>query len=392
MKKITFFSMLSFCLAIFSQSKEFILIDAISKKPIYLAQISYPKLEIGSISNKDGMIRIPLKENDIFISHINYNEKTLSYEVFSKKDTLFLFPKENQLNEIVISNIDLKAKISNILKNTYLEKYSTKRAINKSTYKEVFRLNDSLSRLFQIQMDWWSKKYLFIGNKPIDKENKIVIKSVDYSKIKKIASDFINANGAFVANENLFPFLHLNFLLSILEQYSSEFVVKSIDKQEKSIHIYFDATHVSKGKKMYHHKNSLLVFDTDYSAISYVKLNMIYVSDFENAVSRINKTPHKKKTTKHRVELSFKKLKNNKLRLNYFISEIEGVIKSKKFTDTISSKQSLFISESILGKKIRKNTIDFYAPFYESLPKDLKVNAVKIPLTKEEKRFLNANK
>ncbi|TXD52140.1 MULTISPECIES: carboxypeptidase-like regulatory domain-containing protein [unclassified Polaribacter] len=389
MKKITLFTLLFFSLAIFSQSKEFVLIDAISKEPIDLAQISYPELEIGSISNKDGSIRIPLRENDIFISHINYNEKTLSYKVFSKKDTLFLSPKENQLDEIVISNVDLKAKISDILKNTYLEKYSTKKAINKSTYKEVFRVNDSLNRLFQVQLDWWSKDGLFRGNKPIDKQNKIVVESVDYSKIKKIESDFISANGAFVPNENLFPFFHLNFLLSIFNQYSSDVVVKSIDKQKKSIHIYFDATYASTEKIMYHHKNSLLVFDTDYSAISYVKFNMLYVSDFENAISRIDKIPHQKKTTKHSVELSFKKLKNNKLRLNYFISEMEGVIKAKNFTDTISSKQSLFISESILGKKIRRGNIDFYKPFHENLPPDLKTSNIKILLTKEEKEFLN---
>lgn len=389
MKKITFLTILFLNLTVFSQSKEFVLIDSVSKTPIDLAQISYPKLEIGSISNKEGRIRIPLEENDIFISHINYVVKTLSYNLFKEKDTLFLNPKENQLDEIVISNLDLKAKISNILKNTYLEKYSTKRAINKSTYKETFSVNNSLSRLFQVQMDWWSKKYLFIGNKPIDKENKIVIESVDYSKLKKIDSDFISSNGAFISNDNLFPFLHINFLLSIFEQFSDDIVVKSIDKRKNSIHVYFDATYLKNGKALYHHKNSLLVFDTDYSAINYVKFNMIYVSDFENAVSRVNRIPHQKKTTRHSVELSFKKLKNNKLTLNYFITEMGGIIKTKKFTDTISSKQSLFISETLLGKKIKKGNIDFYKPFYENLPKDLKTNDVKILLTKEEKEFLN---
>jgi hypothetical protein len=71
---------------------------------------------------------------------------------------------------------------------------------------------------------------------------------------------------------------------------------------------------------------------------------------------------------------------------------MEGVIKAKNFTDTISSKQSLFISESILGKKIRKGNIDFYKPFYENLPPDLKKSDVKILLTNEEKKFLNTNR
>lgn len=392
MKKITLLTALFLSLAVFSQSKEFVLIDAISKTPVDLAQVSYPELAIGSISNKDGRIRIPLREQNILISHINYIAKVFSFDAFKKKDTLFLSPKTNQLDEIIISNVNLKAKISNILENTYLEKYSTKRAINRSTYKEVFRANDSLSRLFQIQMDWWSKNALFKGNKPINKQNIINLKSVDYSKLKKIDTTFLSANGASVKNEDFFKFLHLNFLLSIFRDFSSDIVVTSIEKEKNSIHLYFDATLIQNGKKIYDYKNSLLVFDQDYGAINYLKFNMVYDSALVDDVSETSKIPYQRKTTKNSIELSFKKLKNDRLTLNYFIFEIEGIFKTNTFTDTISSKQSLFISESILGKKIRKGNIDFYKPFYENLPPDLKTSDVKILLTNEEKKFLNTNK
>lgn len=53
--------------------------------------------------------------------------------------------------------------------------YSTKKAIHKTTYKETFRINDSLNRLFQMQLNWWSKDGLFKGNNPIDTQNKIRI-------------------------------------------------------------------------------------------------------------------------------------------------------------------------------------------------------------------------
>jgi hypothetical protein len=110
---------------LFGQTKEFILVDDTTNEPIDLVQISYPALEIGSISNADGRIRIPLKEQNILVSHINYIEQTFEYDVFKKKDTLFLTPKTNQLDEIIVYNIDLKAKITNILKNSYLNQYST---------------------------------------------------------------------------------------------------------------------------------------------------------------------------------------------------------------------------------------------------------------------------
>jgi|GEM_PF-133568 len=392
MKKIISLIILFFNLSVFSQSKEFILIDITTKEPIDLVQISYPELQIGSISNEDGRIRIPLRELNIFISHINYIEKTLSFNAFNKKDTLFLKPKTNQLNEIIISNLDLKAKISNILDNTYLKQYSTKKAINKSTYKETFRVNDSLTRLFQVQLDWWSKEYLFRGNKPIDEQNKVALVSVDYSKLKKIEEDFINANGASVENKDFFKFIHLNFLLSIFRDLSSDIVIKSIEKENNSVHIYFDATLIQNRKKIYDYKNSLLVFDKEYNSIRYLKLNMLYDSDFIDDVSKTSKVSYQRKTTKNSIELSFKKLKNNKLALNYFIFEIEGIIKTKNFTNTISSKQSLFISESLLGEKIKKSTIDFYEPFYKNVPTDLKVVDIKVLLTNAEKDFLNTNK
>lgn len=392
MKKITALTALFFSLAVFSQSKEFVLIDAISKTPIDLAQISYPELAIGSISNKDGRIRISLREQSILVSHINYMAKVFSFDAFKKKDTLFLSPKTNQLDEIVISNVDLKAKISNILENTYLEKYSTKRAINKSTYKEVFRANDSLSRLFQIQMDWCSKNALFKGNKPINKQNIINLKSVDYSKLEKIDSSFMNGNGASVKNEDFFKFIHLNFLLAIFKNLSSDIVIKSIEKEKNSIHVYFDAALIQRDRKIYDYKNSLIVFNADYSAINYLKLNMIYNSDWIEDISTKTKISYQRKTTYNSLELSYIKLKNEKLTLNYFIFEVQGLIKTNQIINTVSSKQSLFISESILGKKIKKSNINFYKPFYENLPPNLKTGDVKILLTNEEKAFLSADK
>ena len=132
----------------FSQSKELVILDNNSKKPIDLVQVFYPSLEIGSISNADGKVKIPLLENEIIVSHINYIEKKFSFEFFKQKDTLFLIPKTNQLDEVVIYNLDLKQKFKEILENSYLKKYSTKKIIHNCTYKETFSVNDSLSRLY----------------------------------------------------------------------------------------------------------------------------------------------------------------------------------------------------------------------------------------------------
>ncbi|PQJ78839.1 carboxypeptidase-like regulatory domain-containing protein [Polaribacter porphyrae] len=390
MKKIT--TLLFICLSTFvlSQSKEFTVLDASTKKPIDLAQILYPALEIGSVTNSDGKIKIPLRKNKIVVSHINYQEKEFLYSDFIKKDTLYLTPNTNELDEIVVYNVNLLKKVVNVLENTYLKEYSTKKAIHNSTYKETFSINDSLSRLFQVQLNWWSKNSLFKGNKAIDKQNKIHLESVDYSKINKINKNQISSNGAYVENRIFFQFAHLNFLLSMFKDLAYDVEINSIEKNETSNKVYFDAVFRQKGKLVFTHKNSLLVFDNEYKHVKHLKFNMMYDEDFEDDISETSKIPYKKKMTKHTLELSFKNLKNNKLSLSYYISEIHAVLKTKQFTDKVVSKQSLFIGESNFGKKLRKDVINFYQPFFKNIESDQKNTDVKILLTEKETKFLES--
>lgn len=390
MKKITFYVLLCCTTFVFSQSKEFIIVDETTKAPIDLAQLLYPDLEIGSVSNEDGRVKIPLKKYKIIVSHINYQEKEFDYNNFVKKDTLFLTPNTSELDEIVVYNVDILKKIINILDNTYTKEYSTKKVVHNSTYKETFSANDSLFRLFQVQMNWWSKNSLFKANKAIDKQNRIDLVAVDYSKINKSDNDFKNSNGAYVDNSQFFQFAHLNVILSIFKDMAYDIEINSIDKNENSVNVYFDAVLRQKGRLIYKHKNSLLVFDNDYKHIKHLKFNMEYEGDFKNGVSEKSKIPYQKKTTKHIIELSFKKLKNNKLSLRYYTSEVFAILKTKKFTDKIISKQSLFVNESKLGEKLKNGNIPFYEPFYKSVTNNMKNDDVKILLSKKEQTFLDA--
>ncbi|MBL4746006.1 MAG: hypothetical protein JKY08_06535 [Flavobacteriaceae bacterium] len=133
-KMITFVLLLSYIG--FSQSKEFVVLDATTKKPIDLVQLFYPSLGIGSISNGDGKVRIPFLENEIITSHVNYIEKKFTFDYLKQKDTLFLMPRTNQLDEVIIYNLDLKQKFKDILKKSFLSKYSTKKVIHNCTYKD----------------------------------------------------------------------------------------------------------------------------------------------------------------------------------------------------------------------------------------------------------------
>lgn len=387
---LTSFLFLITCISV-AQSKEFVILDNLSQKPIDLVQIFYPDLEIGSVSNADGKIKIPLKDNKIIVSHINYIESEFGFEDFKNKDTLFLIPKANQLDEIVLYNLDLKQKFVDILENSYSKKYSTKKVVHNSTYKETFSVNDSLSRLFQVQLDWYSKNSLFKTDITIEKENKITLQSVDFSKIKEIKKDFVDSNSGHVENKSFFKFLHLDFLLQyILVNSIEDYEIEAIEKSKNTINVYFNATCIQNGKNIYNLKNSLIVFDKDYKTIKSLKLNMIYNSDFKYAMTKITKKPYKIKMKSHIVELSFNKMKNNKYGVSYSISQMNGVIKTKRYINDFSARQSLFINESRLGKKIKKGNIDFNKPFYENIPSNLKKTSEKILLTEKEKLFLKS--
>lgn len=379
-----------FCIAYtsFSQSKEFVILDNNSKKPIDLVQVFYPSLDIGGLSNADGKVKIPLLENEIITSHINYTQKKFTFDFFKQKDTLFLIPKTNQLDEVVIYNLDIKQKFKDILENSYLKKYSTKKVIHNCTYKETFSVNDSLSRLFQAQLDWFSKNSLFKTNTAIDKQNIINLESVDYSKIIDLDNSLASSKAAYVENKIFFQFAHLNLILELLINLTEDYEIESIQKNENTNTVYFNATLKQEGKIVYNHKNSLIVFDKDYKAIKQLKFNMIYDTDFEDDISKIYNIPYKKKTENHITELSFRKLKNGKYSISYYISKLKGIIKTENNTDKITSEQSLFVTESRLGKKLTKGNIDFYQPFYKNVPKSLKTNDVKILLTENEKYFL----
>ncbi|CDF79313.1 Cna protein B-type domain protein [Formosa agariphila KMM 3901] len=387
----TLITSLFVCLAYtcFSQSKTLVILDQASKAPIDLVQVYYPGLDIGSISNADGKLKLPLLEHDIVISHINYIEQTMPFNRFKENDTIYLNPKNNQLDEVVIYNLNLKQKFKDILEHSYLKKYATDKVIHSSTYKETFSVNDSLSRIFQAQLDWFSKNSLFKSNSPIDKQNIINLESVDYSKIKTLDSSIATTKAAYVENKIFFQFMHLNLLLELLINLTEDYEIETIEHNKHTNTVYFNAALKQNGELIYTHDKSLIVFDKDYKAIKQLKFNMVYNTDFEDDISRINNIPYKKKTDYHSMELSFHTLKNGKYSISYYISKLNAVIVTEHNTDYIVSEQSLFVTKSRVGEKLKNGNIDFYTPLFENIPKSLNTNDVKILLTTTEKDFLN---
>ncbi len=371
-----------------AQSKDFLVLDTISKTPIDLVQVFYLDLELGSISNKDGKLRLPLKAAKLIASHINYNEKAFAFDDFKDKDTLFLTPKRNTLNEVVIYSLDLKAKLAAIYNSNHLQAYAIKKVTHNCTYKETLKVNDSLTRLFQVQLDWFSKNSFFRRDVAIDKQNIIHLNTVDFSKIKTINKAVLDSSGGYVENSGFFTYLHLNFLLGRLVNTAKDYSVEAIEENDNSVNVYFNAIQTENGKETFKYKNSLVVFNKGYTSIKSLQLDMLYSEGFKQAFSRLQKKPYKIKMKRHFVNLSFNTLSTNKYAIGYFTSQIQATIKTKAYQDNVTATQSLFVNESKLGVKIKKGNVDFFKPFFKNIPNRLHTSDVKILLTKSEKSFL----
>ncbi len=384
MKKLISTLFLFVSIAIYSQSKTVTIVDSLTHKPIALAHLSYPLLEIGSISNADGKVKVLLKKEELLISHINYGDKKLSFDTFLRKDTIYLKPKVNSLEEVVIYNINLKKKLDFVLDN-YHKLYFTKSLLKECTYKESFKVNDSLTRLFQVQLQWWSKHNLFQPKKSFKKENKLSIENVDYSKIK-ITNNLVSKG--YIENKAFFRILQLNFLVSILKNNSKDVFITLVQKNEQTTKIIFDADYFEQKKKLYSYTNSTIIFDTKTGAIKYLKFNMEYHTDFKKQKSKQKKISYQSRTIFHSEELSFKKMKNGKLSINYFISILKAEIKEGAKKYNVTGSQKLFITKTESKKRFKKKKIDLNKPFYESIPNYHHKNN-KILLTKEEVLFVN---
>lgn len=388
-KRIFIFSFLLTSFSLLAQNKSFVVLDSITQQPIDLAHLFYPDLDVGSITNAEGNINIPLKKSRLVISHVNYKNKSLLYDELIQKDTIYLYQRSNELDEVIVFNINLKDKIKQVLL-AIEDNYMTEKVIHNTTYKEVYRINDSLSRLFQIQMDWWSNNSLFNFRKPVDKQNRVAIDKVDYSKTVRFTEGSKIPNGGYIENEDFFRFSYLNYLLILIQDYADDVVIQSVQKEGDQVNVTFDAVLQGNGKKLFEYQQSRMVFDSTYTKVKFLQLNMVYDGVFEKSFSEEKNIEYEKATTAHHVELSFEESQQQKMIPNYFISEVQGIIRFGDTDSRISSKQSLFVTGSTFSKKLRgKKVLDMSQPFYKSLEDEQPKQDAKILLTKEEQSFLN---
>lgn len=104
------------CHSVISQTIEFVIADNKTKQPIEFVNVFYPSSNEGSVSNKDGRVKLNIKADTLQISHISYERKRIKTGSKSKIDTIYLNQKTFQLDDVYVSSIDLKEKLLKTLK------------------------------------------------------------------------------------------------------------------------------------------------------------------------------------------------------------------------------------------------------------------------------------
>lgn len=382
--KTLFLILLFTATALPAQVAELTLLDASTKQPIPNVEAYYTRSLNGTITNDEGKLRITVENDTLTLSHIGYATKKIFTDKTFAKATIYLNPQEIQLEEVVLYNFDLKKKVKYVLDN-YFKLYDTKAKILECTYREKFIRNDTLTRLYQVQLDWWSKSYRYTSFKqPLEKLLQIQLKNIDYSKM--LSQEEVAARSAYVERTPMFIYLFVNTYLSFIDQFGENIDIKKVEKNKEVTKVTFNVDIVINKKLNLKLENSVLVFDNTTNAVRKVIFNDIH-QGISDKISEKTKVPYKSITDNYRLELTLTDYKGKLLFSSYYVRLI-GAVEYKGKRDKLFLEHS-FLRTGVQNKHIKKeDRIDIQKSFHEYITPH-KQGEAKFLLTKEEQNFIN---
>ena len=382
--KTLFLILLFTATALPAQVAELTLLDASTKQPIPNVEVYYARSLNGTITNEEGKLRIAVENDSLTLSHIGYATKKIFTDKTFAKATVYLNAQEIQLDEVVVYNFDLKKKVKYVLDN-YFKLYDTKAKILECTYREKFIRNDTLTRLYQVQLDWWSKSYRYTSFKqPLEKLLQIQLKNIDYSKM--LSQEEVAARSVHLERTPMFIYLFVNTYLSFIDQFGENIDIKKVEKNKEVTKVTFNADIVINKKLNLKLENSVLVFDNTTNAVRKVIFNDIHQGIKDKVSEKTNK-PYKSITDNYRLELTLTDYKGKLLFSSYYVRLI-GAVEYKGKRDKLFFEHS-FLRTGVQNKHIKKeDRIDIQKSFHEYITPH-KQGEVKFLLTKEEQDFIN---
>ncbi len=368
-----------------SQEKVITIIDKHSRSPISGVHVYYPNLNKGSVSNVDGVVKIYIEKNDsLYISSIGYEIIKTHINKLDNIETISLIPHTYSIDETIVYEYDLKQKIENVLDN-YERFYYNSKGLYDCTYKETAKVDNSFSRLNQVQLQWWRKNG-FLGNyKDFEKENKLSLVSIDYSK-----NETKFPNGFFLPNKYILSRSYLNWYLNMLLYHTEEKIeITRIDKEKNTTKITFTTPIYSEKTLEYTLKDSYIIFENKTGVITAIYWNCFYNGRKKNDVNKENNEPFTSEVKRNELFLSMKQLSNQKWSIGYFHSIGHGEIIYKEKNYNILLTQEFYVtSEQKKGKINEITSLNLETAFYKNFPAKEK-NSEVIHLGKEEQEYIS---
>ena len=385
--KILFLILLFTATSLSAQVAELTLLDASTKQPIPNVEAYYTRSLNGTITNEEGKLRIAVENDTLTLSHIGYATKKIFTDKTFAKATIYLNPQEIQLEEVVLSNFDLQGKIDYIF-NNYNNLYDTKTKILECTYREKFIRNDTLTRLYQLQLDWWSKFYGLNFKQPLDNNMQIHLKNTDYARVSDYKDIANSPKGAHLTTNSTYPYLFINTYLILIRECKNNIDITKIEKDKEFTKITFNAENVDKDNKVTMKLvNSEIYFDKATNAIKRVVFNN-KTREKKEDISEKFKIPYTYENKGFSVEINFSSYKDKLLFSSLFI-RANGAFEYQGKTDIVLIEQSFLRTGLQEGKHIKKSDrINIEKPFFEYVTPH-KQGEAKFLLTKEEQNFIN---
>lgn len=373
----------------YSQNKEILVLDSATKLPIETANIYYPSIQEGTFTNSDGKATIQMRDFDLKISHIGYEEKIMNYKELQNSNTYFLTPKSIILDEVVVKYFNLNKALIYVLKN-YENLYENQPFEKECNFKETLSIDNTLKRLIVTKVNWWSKSYKIKHLSDL----KLRLGSIDFNKNNPMdiftdtPKENSPSNSGFIVTKNLISTIYLNSFLinfikynpdldAVVENSSAHETIVSFTSDWKTTKDYSFRT---KGK---------IVFDKETKAI----ISFTNEVENENLITKSFTSNSKKEFSYENIKsvsiLNFRKNINNKWDLNSLEVSADFSITYKDIKHQGNLKNNLYVLKNTATKRVNnEGRINLSKPIYQNLPQNSITSTNSILLSNEENNFI----
>ncbi|WP_299437926.1 hypothetical protein [uncultured Aquimarina sp.] len=376
-----------------SQTKQITIVDEFTNEPIEGVHLLYTALEEGSYTNGDGVVNIIIRDKDLTISHLNYEDLTIISGEIESLDRIMLKPHNMELDEVVVNSFDLKKALQYVLDNYYnlYVDYSTEK---ECSFKETLIVDDSIHRLVLSELKIWTKDAGF-NNRKLEKNIKLKLGTV--SQNKNVPLDFdINEKGesnpessGHIITKSLLLNSYLDIAISGFLRYSGN-IEETVETSSPDIIVVSYTTDWKNVNEIANRTKGKFIFDKKTKAIIEFVKEIELRNDVKKKTSTFSNKEYQYETKSQLISYNFAKKVDEKYSLSRFSIEADVLLSLENDTYNTYFKNELFVLKETKRRRLDTNgLVDLEQPIYKMLPSNT-INSNAIVLTAKEKAFLES--